>query len=286
MGYESIAQAGGGMMFKTVLSAVMIFLLISLSTTQLKAEEMVFTPTDQVNYLSLKRSIVERYGTMKPREWGERVTGVKSRLKTGEKVIALTLDACGSAKGIGYDRRLIDFLKKEQVPATLFVNSRWIAPNREHFDNLASDPLFEIANHGWKHRPASVIGRSAYGINGTVNVSELVDEIEMNALLLHQLTGKRPRYYRSGTAWYDEVAVKIAGELGEQVAGFSLLGDAGATYSRGQVKKSLLAAKPGDIVILHMNHPESGTAEGVMDSVPQLKKLGYRFVRLSDMELE
>ncbi len=234
----------------------------------------------------LKKSLTLRYGSELPREWGEAVTGVKTRLKTRDKVIALTMDACGSAKGMGYDQRLIEFLRMEQVPATLFINARWIDPNGAEFDRLAADPLFEIANHGYRHRPASVNGRSAYGIQGTKSVSELVDEIEQNAIRIKELTGRSPRFYRSGTAYYDEIAVRIANELGEQVAGFSLLGDAGATYSREQVRKALLSALPGSIVILHMNHPEGGTADGIMDAVPELKKRGFRFVRLSDMELE
>lgn len=241
---------------------------------------------NSAGHLSPKEEIVARYGTMVPREWGEKVTGVKSRLKTNERIVALTLDACGSSKGMGYDARLIEFLRQEKVPATLFINARWIAPNRSSFDSLAADPLFEIANHGLKHSPASVNGRSAYGISGTKNVAELVDEIELNALKIMGLTGKKPRFYRSGTAYYDEIAVKIAAELGEQVAGFSLLGDAGATFTRKQVTQALLSADPGAVIILHMNHPESGTADGVMAAIPVLKKKGYRFVRLSDMEME
>jgi peptidoglycan/xylan/chitin deacetylase (PgdA/CDA1 family) len=237
-------------------------------------------------YNTLKNKLTDRYGAMSPREWGEAVAGVKTRLKTGDKVIALTMDACGSARGMGYDNRLIEFLERERVPATLFINARWIGPNRAAFDHLASNPLFEIANHGLMHRPASVNGKSAYGINGTRNIGELVDEIELNARKLEELTGRRPRFYRSGTAYYDEVAVKIAAALGEQVAGYSLLGDAGATYSRERVRHALLAARPGDIIIVHMNHPGSGTGPGVMDAIPELKRRGFRFVRLSDLGTE
>jgi peptidoglycan/xylan/chitin deacetylase (PgdA/CDA1 family) len=237
-------------------------------------------------YNLLKKKLTDRFGGMTPHEWGETVPGVKTRLATTDKVIALTMDACGSGRGMGYDSRLIQFLESERVPATLFINARWIGPNRAAFDHLAANPLFEIANHGLLHRPASVNGKSAYGISGTRNVGELVDEIELNARKLEELTGRKPRFYRSGTAFYDEVAVKIAAELGEQVAGFSLLGDAGATYSRDQVRRALLAVRPGDIIIVHMNHPESGTGPGVMDAVPELKRRGFRFVRLSDMETE
>jgi peptidoglycan/xylan/chitin deacetylase (PgdA/CDA1 family) len=237
-------------------------------------------------YSDLRDSIKATYGSAHPVSWGENVAGVKTRILSKGKLLALTMDACGSANGMKFDRALIEFLEKEQIPATLFINGRWIEPNRQEFDRLAANPLFEIANHGLTHRPASVNGRSVYGIQGTKSIAEVVDEIELNAEKIEALTGKRPKHYRSGTAYYDEVAVRIAGDLGQYVAGFSLLGDAGATFSRQQVKNALLSAKPGDIIILHFNHPESGTAGGVMDAIPELKKRGYRFVRLSDVELE
>lgn len=238
------------------------------------------------DYETLRSSLVSKYSDNSPKEWGEDVSGVKTRIKGSQKLIALTFDACGSTHGMRYDKTLIDYLRKERIPATLFINGRWIAANRAEFDRLAADSLFEIANHGQHHRPASVNGRSVYGISGTKDVGQLVDEIELNARKLLELTGKRPQFYRSGTAYYDEVAVKISQELGHKVAGFSLLGDAGATYSRGKVASALLAAKPGDIAILHFNHPESGTAAGIMDAIPELRKRGFRFVRLSDVELE
>jgi peptidoglycan/xylan/chitin deacetylase (PgdA/CDA1 family) len=214
------------------------------------------------------------------------VAGVRTRLDSRDKVIALTLDACGSENGKGVDVRLIGFLTQEQIPATLFVNARWIDANPDLFRKLAQNPLFEIANHGMWHKPASVSGRSVYGIAGTKNVGELVEEIGLNADKIENITGKRPRLYRSGTAYYDEVAVEVANALGHQVAGFSILGDAGATFSAAQVKAALLKAMPGDIAILHMNHPEAGTGAGIMAAVPELKLRGFRFVRMSDYPLK
>src|SRR5690242_19536005 len=67
------------------------------------------------------------------KEWGETVTGVRTRLKTEDKVMALTLDACGSPKGNSIDAALIVFLEKEHIPATLFINARWIDANPELF---------------------------------------------------------------------------------------------------------------------------------------------------------
>ena len=235
---------------------------------------------------ALSAGIVREFAGRMPREWGEKVTGVRTRLATHDRVLALTLDACGSLHGKGVDRSLIEFLERERIPATLFINARWIDANPKLFRRLAANPLFEIGNHGMWHKPASIDGRSVYGIAGTADVAELVREIELNARKIAAITGQRPRYYRSGTAYYDEVAVAIARRLGHEVIGFSVLGDAGATFSAAQVEAALLAAKPGNIIIAHMNHPEAGTGAGIKAAVPQLLRRGFRFVRLADYPLQ
>ncbi|HML80110.1 polysaccharide deacetylase family protein [Geobacter sulfurreducens] len=259
------------------LVAVIVLLAVSRPVTAVEAGE-----GGDGGYAALRQRVVERFAGRTPTQWGERVAGVITHLRPGTNGVALTLDACGTARGKGIDSRLIAFLEREGIPATLFVTGRWIEANPGEFRRLAANPLFEIANHGDRHRPASVAGRSAYGIAGTADVAALIDEIELNARRIQDVTGRRPRFFRSGTAYYDEVAVEVAGVLGHRVAGFSVLGDAGATFSAEQVRRALLAATPGDVVILHMNHPESGTAAGVETAIPMLRARGLRFVTLSE----
>lgn len=263
-------------MTKIALFAIALLLIVTTLLTAAPAEDLQ----------SLTARITREFSGKAPKEWGENVTGVRTRLATDEKVVSLTLDACGSPKGKGVDQKLVDFLSQEQIPATLFINARWIDANPDLFKRLAANPLFEIANHGMWHKPASIIGRSIYGIDGTKDVEQLVQEIELNARKIEEITGKRTRYYRSGTAYYDEYAVQIAQQLGHEVIGFSVLGDAGATFPAAKVKAALLSSKPGDIIIAHMNHPEAGTGAGIMAAVPELKKRGFKFVKLSDYPLK
>lgn len=65
----------------------------------------------------------------------------KTRLDTDDKVVALTMDACGSRTGMGVDMELVNSLRREKVPATLFINARWIGPNRELFDKRSRSVL-------------------------------------------------------------------------------------------------------------------------------------------------
>ncbi|CRK81965.1 polysaccharide deacetylase family protein [Neobacillus massiliamazoniensis] len=82
----------------------------------------------------LKQNLITTYQAPN-KEWGENVTGVRTRLNTTDKVIALTFDACGGKNGNGYDVDLIDYLREQQIPATLFINSSWIDANYDTFSH-------------------------------------------------------------------------------------------------------------------------------------------------------
>ncbi|MGM1049400.1 MAG: polysaccharide deacetylase family protein [Bacillota bacterium] len=230
--------------------------------------------------------IFHKYGHLVPKEWGELVTGVKTRLNTYDKVIALTFDACGQGgTSNGYDKKLIQFLLDNDIPATLFISGLWMKENIKTFIELSTIPLFEIQNHGLRHRPCSVNGRSIYGIQGTSSIYELIQEVEFNAKHIFNLTGKKTLFYRPGTAYCDEISVKIINDLGYHLVNFNVLGDKGATFDKNEVRRALINAESGSIIICHMNHPESETSLGVTEAIPILLNKGYRFVKLSDYPL-
>jgi len=229
-----------------------------------------------------RAQVVARYGDLRPHSWGFGGPGVIRDLLTSRRVMALTFDACGGRGGSAYDQALIAFLRRREVPATLFINSRWIDANPAVFRQLAGEPLFEIANHGTRHLPLSVSGRSAYGIPGTRNAGQVYDEVAGNQVKLTRLLGVPPRLFRAGTAYCDDVAARIVTAMADRLVSFSVNGDAGATFTPGQVRSTVTAAPAGSIVLCHMNHPGSGTAQGIAAAVPRLMAAGYRFVRLSD----
>jgi peptidoglycan/xylan/chitin deacetylase (PgdA/CDA1 family) len=218
-------------------------------------------------------------------QFSEYVDGVKTKMITDEKVIALTLDACGGEFGSGYDVELMEFLIENNIKADLFVNARWIDAQFETFMELAENPLFTIQNHGTEHKPLSTIQRSAWGISSTATQDEIIEEIMQNQLKIFNLTGVTPQYFRSGTAYYDEVSILIAESLGVEVVNFDVIGDGGATFTKDQIADSMKTAEKGSIIILHMNQPDSETAEGVKEGVRYLLQEGFRFVHLKEYEL-
>lgn len=220
-----------------------------------------------------------------PQQWGENVTGVKTRLATSENVIALTLDLCGGLTD-GCDYRYIRFFEEENIPVTLFVTKKWIVRHPQDFLYLCKHPLFDIQNHGLLHRPCSVNGNSIYTIVGTKSPEEVIEEVEEAALYIEQFTHKKPTLYRSGTAYYDELAVEIVNNLGYEVLGFTIVGDKGGTASQEETYHAVAQAQAGDIVILHMNRPEKPCALGALAAIKELKNKGFVFVKAVDYPLQ
>jgi peptidoglycan/xylan/chitin deacetylase (PgdA/CDA1 family) len=219
-------------------------------------------------------TVAARYRGQTPTQWGTSLRGVATTFAASGRQIALTFDACSGA----CDDALLATLERNAVPALLFLSSKWIDANPGRAERLAANPLFEIGNHGTRHVPLSVTGRSAYGIKGTRSADEVVSEVWTDHTRIATLTGRPPIWFRPGTAHYDDVAVAIVNELGERPLGFRVDADNGAKASAARVRSAITGAAPGSVVLAHMNHPESGTAAGIRDAITAA---GWEFVSLT-----
>ena len=198
--------------------------------------------------------------------------------------IALTLDACGGKS----DDALINYLIENRIPVTIFATKKWLDRNpkavaviKAHLD------LFDVEDHGEKHIPA-VIGkdRMVYGIPGEPDVVHLRREVVEGAHAVEKVTGIAPRWYRGATGEYDTQAIKEIEGMGYKIAGFSVNADNGATLKKLSIEKRLARVKTGDVIIAHMNKPESDSAEGLAVGLAYLLKAGFVFARLDQVDLK
>lgn len=228
-----------------------------------------------------RAKVIQSLSGEKPSEWGLGLPGEVTHLTQKGKAVALTFDACGGPGGSGYDETLITLLRKHSVKATLTFNQRWITANPTIAVELANDPLFHIANHGLRHCPLSANGRSAYGIKGTKNLTEMYDEILGCRDWLQAHQPNTPILFRSGTAFSDDIGVRMCKAMGMPFLGFSVNGDAGATFTKNQIVTALSGVKSGDIVISHMNQPQHDTAKGYSEALPRLIDQGFVFAHIA-----
>jgi peptidoglycan/xylan/chitin deacetylase (PgdA/CDA1 family) len=201
-----------------------------------------------------------------------------------EKKVALTLDACGGK----YDDDIIEFLIVNRIPATIFATKKWLVRNPPAVAIIKAHlELFDVENHGEKHIPA-VIGKDSavYGIPGERDVIHLRREVVEGAHAVEKATGIAPHWYRGATGEYDAQSIREIEKLGYKIAGFSVNADYGATSKKIAIEKRLRRVKAGDVIIAHMNKPESDSAEGLAAGLAYLLKAGFVFVRLDQVDLK
>jgi len=199
------------------------------------------------------------------------------------KRLALTLDACSGK----FDDDLIEFLIRNQIPATLFVTKKWLLVNPFGVSTIKAHlDLFDVEDHGENHIPAVIGGgKKVYGIAGEPDILHLRREVAEGARAITELIGVPPHWYRGATAEYDTQAVSEIEKMGYGIAGFSVNADSGATLGRVAIEERLKHVKSGDIIIAHMNKPASDSAEGLSVALVQLLKSGFTFVRLDQVNL-
>lgn len=191
--------------------------------------------------------------------------------------VALTFDACSG----DIDRRILDLLVSEQIPATLFVTGRWLRRNAETIAVLKSHPdLFQVENHGLNHVPAVDRPDTIYGIPAAGSLDAVLKEVEQGAVWMEKSGLPRPHWFRGATALYTPSAITAIEGLGYRIAGFSLNGDQGASAKARAAANRIASARDGDVVISHINHPERPAGEGVAEGIRALKKKGFSFVKL------
>lgn len=211
---------------------------------------------------------VEKGGRIKP----EPIEGVVNRGHAD--AIALTFDACPRPSGAeAYDAAIIEVLRKEKVPATLFISGQWALKHPEIVKDLAADPLFEIAAHGHKHT----------NMRGQTEAANRAELAKAQAVLT-RITGTAPAMWRPPYGEVDTAAVSAATSLGLRTVNFSLSsGDPDKRISAKRLVRGVVEnARKGSIVVMHMNGNGVHTAAALPEIITGLKKRGFAFVKVSE----
>ncbi|MBL1103689.1 polysaccharide deacetylase family protein [Streptomyces sp. 5-8] len=210
--------------------------------------------------------------------------------RTRGKTVAFTFDADmtadqgpRAAAGEHFDNPgLIAALRALKVPATVFMTGRWAEQYPAEARDLGHDPQFEVANHSWSHYAFTA---DCYGL-------PTVDADGMRADVQRAYTSLRAAgvphampYFRFPGGCYDQRSLRRLSGLGVTAVQWDVVsGDAFATDADAVVKQVLDGVKPGSVVVLHCTRSAAPTTERVVRTVvPELRKRGYRFVKVSEL---
>lgn len=212
----------------------------------------------------------------------------------GRKAIALTLDACEIRGEVsGYDGEIFDYLRSENVKATIFAGGKWMRSHLSRTQQLMTDTLFEIASHGFAHRNVRKLesDRLTDEIAGPQRVYESIraglaqtqcaNRVE-NAM---QSIAPRIGLYRFPFGSCNEAALKAVNEAGLAAVQWDVsIGDSDPGSSAAMLAARILRnTKPGSIIIAHANGRGWHTAEALRLAIPKLRAKGFEFVSVSEL---
>jgi peptidoglycan-N-acetylglucosamine deacetylase len=194
-----------------------------------------------------------------------------SRVSTTLPVVALTFDACPTRDRRGFDREVFEILRREKVPATVFVSGRWIEKHWREALELAVEPLIEFGNHSYRHPAFS-----------RMTVAQVRAEIDATDKLIgelgHQSVAVRPPF-GDWAAWLPEATGGQPVVLWDVVSG-----DAGGHLSANTIVNTVSAgAQPGSIVVFHINGRGPRTKQALPRIIRRLRARGLRFVWVSEL---
>ncbi|MFE1310883.1 polysaccharide deacetylase family protein [Streptomyces sp. NPDC058755] len=206
------------------------------------------------------------------------------------KTVALTFDADmtadqgpRAASGEHFDNPdLIDTLRTLKVPATIFMTGRWADQYPAEARSLGQDPQFEVANHSYSHYAFT---DDCYGLP-TVDKDQMRKEVERAYTAIRKAGVPHPLpYFRFPGGCYDRQVLRELSGVGVTAVQWDVVsGDAFATDADAVVRQVLDGVKPGSVVVMHCTRSAAPTTEQVVRTVvPQLRKQGYRFVKVSEL---
>lgn len=189
-----------------------------------------------------------------------------------EKVIYLTFDA-------GYENgnisKILDTLKKENVPAAFFILENLLLKNPDLIIRMDREGHL-VCNHTSKH---SDITRFS-------SIEDFNNELVGLENLYYEITGKNmPKYFRPPEGKFSRQSMEYASKLGYKTFFWSFAyedwnNDAQPQHDKAKTK-ILSNIHNGEIMLLH---PTSSTnAEILGEIIAELKTQGYRFGTLDEL---
>ncbi len=276
---------------KHITRLLLILLLASsilLLTVILKYKELVYPPLHR-NQISPSRFVEEAskklpQGVIKPEviEHGPR----------DKKWVALTFDADMTPpmylllkKGLvksWYNKPIKDTLDREHVKATIFLGGLWTKAYPKEAAGLAHDPLIEIGNHSYNHHAFTA---GCYGL-GVINDAADKDEVGAAQTEILNATGVTPRYFRFPGGCFDRIDVETIAKMGLKIIHWDVVAGDGFNNNASSIVSSVESkVQNGSIIVFHIHDGSYApkTNEALVKIIPDLRKRGFEFVKISEM---
>ncbi|MFL5308136.1 MAG: polysaccharide deacetylase family protein [Polyangia bacterium] len=196
------------------------------------------------------------------------------RVETQQPEVVLTFDACATKKGwYGFDHDVFEILKREQVPATIFVSGLWVETHPEAMADLTGDPLIEFGDHSYDHPHMT-----------TLSAARIDEQIDATEAALSRY-GRHAVAFRPPFGDWNRKLLELVHQRQLPTVTWDVVsGDPGAHATTAAIVHAVLGqAKAGSIIVFHINGRGLKTHEALPEVLAGLRLRGFKFVSLSEL---
>ncbi|MFZ5944560.1 MAG: polysaccharide deacetylase family protein [Bacillota bacterium] len=190
-----------------------------------------------------------------------------------EAKVALSFD---DGPDNNYTVKMLDILKKHNVPATFFVIGKRCELYPEVIDRMVKEGHL-IGNHTWSH-PNIV----------KLSNSKVIEEVTATDKVIKSRAGYSPLLFRSPYGSIDRQKVELLRDRGYKITAWNVDSLDWKGLSAAEVKTNILEnMTQGSIILQHsaggIGEDLSGSVEALDDIIRVLKKDGYQFVTVDKL---
>lgn len=186
---------------------------------------------------------------------------------TTDKKVAITFDI---SFGNDYTDQIIDILNNNGVKATFFLVGEWVDMNPEKVKKLFENG-HELGNNS-----------NTYSKLTELSKSKIKSEILQTSEKIKKITGLNTNIFRAPYGEYNNNIIKIANKTNHSCIQWDVdsmdANNPGTYFIFNNVIKNV---DNGSIILFHTNAPQTPL---VLDRIiKELKNMGYKFVKISDL---
>jgi peptidoglycan-N-acetylglucosamine deacetylase len=199
------------------------------------------------------------------------ITGVSTR----ERALALTFDACATKEQAnGFDQKIFDILVHDKIPATIYMTGAWAEKHPGPVKQIAAADWIEVGNHSYSHPRLTLL-----------QADRLRAQIRYTNQILRSRLGRPALSLRPPAGAWNQEVLHVANQENLPLVLWSVVsGDAFGRVPADRMRRVVLEqAKPGSIIIFHINNRGPFTKKVLPDIIAGLREKGFRFLTVSQL---
>jgi peptidoglycan/xylan/chitin deacetylase (PgdA/CDA1 family) len=198
-----------------------------------------------------------------------------SGVSTDERVLALTFDACATKnQANGFDQTIFQILQREKIPVTIYMTGTWVEKHPGPVKQIAAADWVEIGNHSYSHPRLTLL-----------QADRLHTQIRSTNRILQSKLGRPALSLRPPAGAWNQDVLRAANEEDLPLVLWSVVsGDAGGHIPADRIRRLVLEqARPGSIIIFHINNRGPFTKDALPGIIAGLRERGFHFVTVSQL---